>query len=195
LASPNQQVSPTGGSPGRGPTSPLNPVQLKEKLNVQVYVYTQELLSKTLKAVIEKMPAPEENALFIDTSGQVRNKKAENTQNSAFHKTCKNILKNICGLSWESTRLTLQFKLERLLDGTEFTEMNLSRICWAIGCLKEKMPMEDFNFLVTTFRALLFLAESKATKHTKAIIIANMYYTISKFSYFLIKSPNFTFVT
>lgn len=166
----------------------------EDLIKFQVTVYNQDLVSRTLKSLIEKMPPPQEFYISVYYSGLTNKRNHENNQNQYLYNTIKTILKNICDQSWESTRLTINYKLEKLLDDSEFSELILSKLCWAIACFNNKVVQNDKDFLRIIIRNLVCLAENKADEYTRSFITANLFYILSNFPEFLMKNPNLTMV-
>jgi exportin-1 len=182
------------GDPSMG--NPLQGIQTENdnKLLVQQKVFPTELYSQTVKSMINKMPRPEEVLIDIDEHGVPRVENMQNTENSVLYEVVKEVLCNICDLTWDTTRLVIMWKLERQMD-SEFSELALSRLCWAMGTMSMKLPLTDEKqFLITIIRTLLSLCENKSGKANKAIVASNIMYIVGQFPRFLKTNWNFTLV-
>lgn len=61
-------------------------------------------------------------------------------------------------------------KLNRQIDGSEWSWRNLNTLCWAIGSISGAMSEEmEKDFLVSVIKDLLGLCELKRGKEHKAV--------------------------
>jgi exportin-1 len=77
-------------------------------------------------------------------------------------------------------------KLQRQVDGTEWSWNNCNTLCWAIGSISGAMNEEtEKRFLVTVIKDLLGLTEMKRGKDNKAVVASNIMYIVGQYPRFL----------
>jgi exportin-1 len=65
---------------------------------------------------------------------------------------------NLTILDWENMKKTLQAKLEKQIDGAEWSWDNINSLCWGIGSISGVLrENEEKAFLINVIRVGLFL--------------------------------------
>jgi exportin-1 len=65
----------------------------------------------------------------------------------------RQLLINLSKLDWQNMKDIMQLKLERQIDGTEWSFENINSLCWAIGSISGTLPEhEEKTFLIATIR-------------------------------------------
>ncbi|KAI9216075.1 CRM1 C terminal-domain-containing protein [Blastocladiella britannica] len=77
-------------------------------------------------------------------------------------------------------------KLARQIDNSEWSWVNLNKLCWAIGSVSGAMSEDhEKSFLVNVIKDLLGLVDQKRGKDNKAIVAANIMYVVGQYPRFL----------
>ena len=77
----------------------------------------------------------------------------------------------LTNLNCEDTQRIMLDKLQRQVNGTEWSWQNLNTLCWAVGSISGAMSEDDEKkFLVTVIKDLLGLCEMKKGKDNKAVV-------------------------
>jgi exportin-1 len=106
-------------------------------------------------------------------------------------------------LDYVDTERIMSEKLQKQVNGTEWSWKNLNTLCWAVGSISGAMGEDDEKrFLVTVIKVrhprhvdapchvmctqeLLGLCEVKKGKHHKAIIASDIMYVVGQYPRFL----------
>ena len=105
-------------------------------------------------------------------------------------------------MDYADTERIMSEKLQKQVNGSEWSWKNLNTLCWAIGSISGAMSEDDEKrFLVTVIKAcvmypqraqqvnflqeLLGLCEVKRGKHHKAIIASDIMYIVGQYPRFL----------
>jgi len=89
-------------------------------------------------------------------------------------------------LDYNGTQLIMKNKLDRQVDGTEYSWKALNTLCWAIGSITGAMSSDrEKKFLVDVIKELLGLCENRVGKNHKAIIASNIMYIVGQYPRFL----------
>ena len=103
----------------------------------------------------------------------------ENTENNSLFETMKDLMINLTRLNWENTKYVIEERMEKIMDGSEYSYENLNSLCWAAGSISGTLPDdEERNFFIKTLKNLLSLVENKRGKEAKATIAANIMYLV-----------------
>ena len=72
------------------------------------------------------------------------------------------------------------------MDGTEWSWINLSKLCWAVGSISGAFTEDaEKRFLVMVIKDLLSLVEMKRGKDNKAVVASNIMYVVGQYPRFL----------
>jgi len=136
--------------------------------------------------MIQRMAKPEEVLIVEDENGEIVRETTKDTDALALYKTMREtfiFLTHIDPLDIETIMIE---KLDRQLDGTEWSWQNLNTLCWAIGSISGTMSEEsEKRFLIHVIKDLLRLCEEKRGKDNKAVVAANIMYVVGQYPRFL----------
>ena len=77
-------------------------------------------------------------------------------------------------------------KLQKQVDGSEWSWNNLNTLCWGIGSISGALAENmEKTFLVKVIKSLLGLSEAKRGKDNKAVIASNIMYVVGQYPRFL----------
>jgi len=103
-----------------------------------------------------------------------------------LYKSMRELLVYLTHLDVQDMENILTDKLQRQVDGSEWSWQNLNTLCWAIGSISGVMSEEtEKRFLVTVIRELLGLTEAKRGKDNKAVVASNIMYIVGQYPRFL----------
>ena len=95
--------------------------------------------------------------IVIDENGQPTKEIIKDSENYALYEVMRELMINLTLLDWENTRQILTSKLEKQLDGSEWSFDNINSLCWAIGSISGTLKeAEEKNFLITAIRVIYF---------------------------------------
>jgi len=96
------------------------------------------------------------------------------------------VLVYLSHLDVTDTEQIMTEKLQKQVDGSEWSWANLNTLCWAIGSISGAMNEEtEKRFLVTVIKDLLGLCEFKRGKDNKAVVASNIMYIVGQYPRFL----------
>ena len=103
-----------------------------------------------------------------------------------LYKSMRELLVYLTHLDVQDTENILTEKLQKQVDGSEWSWQNINTLCWAIGSISMAMSEEtEKRFLVTVIRELLGLTEAKRGKDNKAVVASNIMYIVGQYPRFL----------
>lgn len=103
-----------------------------------------------------------------------------------LYKSMRELLVYLTHLDVQDTENILTEKLQKQVDGSEWSWQNINTLCWAIGSISGAMNEEtEKRFLVTVIRELLGLTEAKRGKDNKAVVASNIMYIVGQYPRFL----------
>ena len=103
-----------------------------------------------------------------------------------LYKSMRELLVYLTHLDVQDTENILTEKLQKQVDGSEWSWQNINTLCWAIGSISGTMNEEtEKRFLVTVIRELLGLTEAKRGKDNKAVVASNIMYIVGQYPRFL----------
>ena len=95
--------------------------------------------------------------IVIDEFGNPTKEVIRDSENFALYEIMKDLMVNLTLLDWENTRQILTSKLEKQLDGSEWSFDNINSLCWAIGSISGTLKeAEEKNFLITAIRVRIY---------------------------------------
>lgn len=173
-------------------TQVLNLNQNNNLLNFQREIYKSSILNHSIMQLILKMPRPKEVNIFIDEDGLPKEQTYVNTENSSLYNTMREIFRNFAILNWGSLNEILKYKLDKQIDGSEFSYNNLNSFCWTAGCLSNVLNInEEKNFFISILRALLGFVQKKTNTEDKIVIATCIMHIVSQYERFLKQNPDF----
>uniref|UniRef100_A0A0K0FKE4 Exportin-1 n=1 Tax=Strongyloides venezuelensis TaxID=75913 RepID=A0A0K0FKE4_STRVS len=148
--------------------------------------YYSEVISNLRSLMISKMAKPEEVVVVVNENNEAVRESVKDTDAISLYKTMRETLVYLTHLDPNDTERQMAEKLQKQVDGSEWSWNNLSRLCWAIGSISGAMHEDDERrFLVTVIRDLLALCEQKRGKDNKAVIASNIMYVVGQYPRFL----------
>lgn len=144
------------------------------------------ILSKLRRIMISRMARPEEVLVVENEHGEVVREFMKDTDSLNLYKSMRETLVYLTHLDYADTKKIMIEKLQRQVDGSEWSWHNLNTLCWAIGSISGAMQEDDErSFLVIVIRDLLGLCEQKRGKDNKAIVASNIMYVVGQYPRFL----------
>ncbi|VDL99193.1 unnamed protein product [Schistocephalus solidus] len=144
------------------------------------------VLSKLRSILISRMARPEEVLVVENEHGEVVREFMKDTDSLNLYKTMRETLVYLTHLDHNDTEKIMLEKLQRQVDGSEWSWANLNSLCWAIGSISGAMQEDaERSFLVVVIRDLLGLCEHKRGKDNKAIVASNIMYVVGQYPRFL----------
>ncbi|KAI0878799.1 CRM1 C terminal-domain-containing protein [Hypoxylon argillaceum] len=181
--SPMQEANPLAMTSGIG-SGAVNPVVL-ESLPLRMHKY-KEVLSNLRVVMIEKMVRPEEVLIVENDEGEIVREFVKESDTVQLYKTIRECLVYLTHLDVVDTENIMTEKLQKQVDGTEWSWHNCNVLCWAIGSISLAMNEEtEKRFLVTVIKDLLGLTEMKRGKDNKAVVASNIMYIVGQYPRFL----------
>ncbi len=130
--------------------------------------------------------------ISTDENGSAIKVVIENTENNSLFETMKDLMISLSKLNWENTRYVIEERMEKIMDGSEFSYENLNCLCWAAGSISGTLPDdEERGFFIKTLKNLLTLVEQRRGKEAKATIAANIMYLVGQFPKFMHQNYSF----
>jgi exportin-1 len=145
-----------------------------------------EILSNLRQVMIEKMVRPEEVLIVENDEGEIVREFVKETDTIQLYKSTRECLVYLTHLDVVDTERIMASKLQRQVDGSEWSWANCNTLCWAIGSISGAMNEEtEKRFLVTVIKDLLNLTEMKRGKDNKAVVASNIMYIVGQYPRFL----------
>ena len=124
--------------------------------------------------------------ISTDDNGRAIKVIIENTENNSLFETMKDLMINLSRLNWENTKYVIEERMEKIMEGSEFSYENLNCLCWAAGSISGTLQDdEERSFFIKTLKNLLTLVENQRGKEAKATIAANIMYLVGQFPKFM----------
>ncbi|KAI9734835.1 MAG: Karyopherin transporter [Cirrosporium novae-zelandiae] len=144
------------------------------------------VLSQLRRVMIERMVKPEEVLIVENDEGEIVREFVKESDTIQLYKTTRECLVYLTHLDVVDTEQIMSDKLQRQVDGTEWSWANCNTLCWAIGSISGAMSEEtEKRFLVTVIKDLLGLTEMKRGKDNKAVVASNIMYIVGQYPRFL----------
>ncbi|KKY28632.1 putative exportin [Phaeomoniella chlamydospora] len=145
-----------------------------------------EVLTNLRTVMIEKMVRPEEVLIVENDEGEIVREFVKESDTIQLYKTTRECLVYLTHLDVVDTEAIMAEKLQRQVDGSEWSWNNCNTLCWAIGSISGAMNEEtEKRFLVTVIKDLLGLTEMKRGKDNKAVVASNIMYIVGQYPRFL----------
>ncbi|RKP13231.1 putative CRM1-nuclear export factor, exportin [Piptocephalis cylindrospora] len=150
----------------------------------------RDMYSPILQALrvvmIERMVKPEEVLVVENDEGEIVRESLKESDTIVLYKSQREVLVYLTHLDAYDTEKIMTEKLGRQMDGSEWSWVNLNKLCWAIGSISGAMTEEsEKRFLVTVIKDLLGLCEQKRGKDNKAVVASNIMYVVGQYPRFL----------
>ncbi|KAI1269495.1 CRM1 C terminal-domain-containing protein [Xylariaceae sp. FL1019] len=183
-AAPMQEMNPLMLAAAGSGGGAMNPALL-EKLPLRMHKY-KEVLSNLRVVMIEKMVRPEEVLIVENDEGEIVREFVKESDTVQLYKTIRECLVYLTHLDVIDTEQIMTDKLQKQVDGSEWSWHNCNVLCWAIGSISLAMNEEtEKRFLVTVIKDLLGLTEMKRGKDNKAVVASNIMYIVGQYPRFL----------
>ena len=154
------------------------------KVGKRAQIYT-EILSNLRVVMIEAMVRPEE-VLVAEEDGVVVRISLKESDTIILYKSMREVLVYLTHLDTKDTERIMTEKLEKQMDGSEWSWINLSKLCWAVGSISGAFSEDaEKRFLVMVIKDLLSLVEMKRGKDNKAVVASNIMYVVGQYPRFL----------
>ncbi|OCT48120.1 Exportin-1 [Cladophialophora carrionii] len=145
-----------------------------------------QVLSSLRQVMVEKMVRPEEVLIVENDEGEIVREFVKESDTIQLYKTTRECLVYLTHLDVVDTENIMSDKLQRQVDGSEWSWNNCNTLCWAIGSISGAMSEEtEKRFLVTVIKDLLGLTEMKRGKDNKAVVASNIMYIVGQYPRFL----------
>ena len=167
-SSGRQQISAAQQSPFAMllTTSPASSAASSSLLPPRLSYYAPILHDLRL-VLISKMAKPEEVMIVEDENGQIVRELLKDSDSVVLYKSMREALIYLTHLNPEDTQETMLEKLQKQVDGSEWSWRNLNTVCWAIGSISGALSEQaEKNFLVKVIKDLLHFTEVKRGKVT-----------------------------
>ncbi|CAG8602613.1 13726_t:CDS:10 [Racocetra fulgida] len=140
-----------------------------------------EILSNLRVIMIDRMVKPEENE-----EGEIVREFMKDSDTITLYKSMRECLVYLTHLDVQDAESIMSNKLNKQVDGSEWSWNNLNKLCWAIGSISGAMNEDtEKRFLVTVIKELLGLCEQKRGKDNKAVVASNIMYIVGQYPRFL----------
>ncbi|CAG8461263.1 7509_t:CDS:10 [Paraglomus brasilianum] len=148
--------------------------------------YYSDILTNLRVVMIDRMVKPEEVLVVENDEGEVVREFMKDCDTIMLYKSMRECLVYLTHLDVHNTEIIMTEKLNRQVDGSEWSWNNLNKLCWAIGSISGAMNEDtEKRFLVTVIKELLGLCEAKRGKDNKAIVASNIMYIVGQYPRFL----------
>jgi exportin-1 len=145
-----------------------------------------QILSNLRSVMVEKMVRPEEVLIMENDEGEIVRTFVKESDTIQLYKTTRECLVYLTHLDVVDTENIMSDKLQKQVDGSEWSWNNCNTLCWAIGSISGAMNEEtEKRFLVTVIKDLLGLTEMKRGKDNKAVVASNIMYIVGQYPRFL----------
>ena len=145
-----------------------------------------QILSNLRQVMVEKMVRPEEVLIVENDEGEIVREFVKESDTIQLYKTTRECLVYLTHLDVVDTENIMSDKLQKQVDGSEWSWNNCNTLCWAIGSISGAMNEEtEKRFLVTVIKDLLGLTEMKRGKDNKAVVASNIMYIVGQYPRFL----------
>ena len=145
-----------------------------------------EVMTSLRQVMIEKMVRPEEVLIVENDEGEIVREFVKESDTIQLYKTTRECLVYLTHLDVMDTESIMSDKLNKQVDGSEWSWVNCNTLCWAIGSISGAMNEEtEKRFLVTVIKDLLGLTEMKRGKDNKAVVASNIMYIVGQYPRFL----------
>lgn len=158
---------------------------LLEKYPLRKHIY-KAILSQLRLVVIESMAKPEEVLVVQNDEGEIVREFVKESDTITLYKSMREVLVYLTHLDVIDTEQILSDKLNKQIDGSEWSWHNINTLCWAIGSISGSMNEDmEKRFLVAVIKHLLALTDMKRGKDNKAVVASNIMYIVGQYPRFL----------
>lgn len=171
-----------GGDAGSGSGAGVaDPAQ--KQLRAATY---SQILSQLRRIIIEHMVRPEEVLISENDDGEIVRVVYQESDTITLYKSLRDVLVYLTHLDLNDTKEIMLEKLDRQVDGSEWSWHNMNVLCWAIGSISGAMDFDlEKHFLSTVLTGLLTFTGLKRGKDNKAVVASNIMYIIGQYPRYL----------
>ncbi len=145
-----------------------------------------EVLSQLRVVMIEAMVRPEEVLIVENDEGEIVRETLKESDTITLYKSMREVLVYLTHLDPTDTERVMSLKLEKQMDGSEWSWDNINKLCWAVGSISGALSEDvEKRFLVMVIKDLLGLVEMKRGKDNKAVVASNIMYVVGQYPRFL----------
>ncbi|KAI8910419.1 CRM1 C terminal-domain-containing protein [Gorgonomyces haynaldii] len=160
-----------------------NPIRSSNNLRKNLYA---EILSNLRVVMIEAMVRPEEVLIVENDEGEIVRETLKESDTIMLYKSMREVLVYLTHLDPDDTERVMSLKLEKQMDGSEWSWDNINKLCWAVGSISGALSEDtEKRFLVMVIKDLLSLVEMKRGKDNKAVVASNIMYVVGQYPRFL----------
>lgn len=145
-----------------------------------------QILHQLRTIMIEAMVRPEEVLILENDEGEIVRETLKESDTIVLYKSMREVLVYLTHLDASDTESVMSGKLEKQMDGSEWSWENINKLCWAVGSISGAFSEEaEKRFLVMVIKDLLSLVEMKRGKDNKAVVASNIMYVVGQYPRFL----------
>ncbi|KAJ1845638.1 Karyopherin transporter, partial [Coemansia sp. RSA 2708] len=160
-----------------------NGASMSADLRRQMY---SGILTGVRYVMISRMARPEEVLIVENDEGEIVREFIKETDTITLYKAQRECLIYLTHLDSKDMENIMVEKLNRQMDGSEWSWSNLNKLCWAIGSISGSMSEDqERRVLVIIIKDLLSLCELKRGKDNKAVVASNIMYVVGQYPRFL----------
>ncbi|KAJ1854158.1 Karyopherin transporter [Coemansia sp. RSA 638] len=166
-----------------GSNAGANGASMSADLRRQMY---SGILTGVRYVMISRMARPEEVLIVENDEGEIVREFIKETDTITLYKAERECLIYLTHLDPKDMENIMVEKLNRQMDGSEWSWSNLNKLCWAIGSISGSMSEDqERRVLVIIIKDLLSLCELKRGKDNKAVVASNIMYVVGQYPRFL----------
>ncbi|KAJ2560614.1 Karyopherin transporter [Coemansia sp. RSA 1822] len=166
-----------------GSNAGANGASMSADLRRQMY---SGILTGVRYVMISRMARPEEVLIVENDEGEIVREFIKETDTITLYKAERECLIYLTHLDPKDMENIMVEKLNRQMDGSEWSWSNLNKLCWAIGSISGSMSEDqERRVLVIIIKDLLSLCELKRGKDNKAVVASNILYVVGQYPRFL----------
>jgi len=166
-------------------TGVSSPPSTLANIPLRKHMYS-DILTNLRVIMIDRMVKPEEVLVVENDEGEIVREFMKDSDTITLYKSMRECLVYLTHLDVQDSEMIMSNKLNKQIDGSEWSWNNLNKLCWAIGSISGAMNEDtEKRFLVTVIKELLSLCEQKRGKDNKAVVASNIMYIVGQYPRFL----------
>jgi exportin-1 len=174
------------GRPNFGKSNKNFLLNLSEPIEDKFLNELEGPLKEGVMFLVMRVPKPQEVLITIDEEGLPRREELANTENLIMYEMVRKILRTFAGKYYSDLRQIIHYKLDRQIDGSEWSYEGINSLSFATGCLSEIVSaIEERPLLIFMLRTLLNFCATKLETEDKAVIATNIMHIVSQHQRFL----------
>jgi len=124
-----------------------------------------KVLSQVRVMMIKKMAKPEDVLVVENENGEVVREVIKDTDSDMIYQMCKKTLVFLTHLDSEDMENIMKDKLDKQVDGSEWSFQNLNSLCWSVGSISGSMSEDNERRFLVNVKKVSF--EPKNVKNVK----------------------------